>query len=268
MFKTWLQWFKTAESGVEWPELAIVKKECCQLYKQYKGEEWIQPFDVHFALVDPSLEFLLEDLMVGMIVSALAVASASNTTKPPEVALTDSPSAAEPLWSVEPDIREAEPSIPKIVAGGIVKGLAMLPRVVTTLRSKGKGKSKNKAQEEEEDFEEKSKEVVESNDKEGSKGSDNGDDNNDNVPLAQKQSASLASVASIEQLRTIASKEREKEVEDVEMREKTPLAMIAEAELATSDMEVEGGEEFEAAAIAMEKDTEEDKGEDNKKVQQ
>ncbi|KAG5724953.1 hypothetical protein E4T56_gene12435 [Termitomyces sp. T112] len=93
-----------------------------------------------------------------------------------------------------------------------------------------------------------------------SKGSDNGDDNNDNVPLAQKHSASLASVASIEQLRTIASKEREKEVEDVEMRKKTPLAMIAEAELATSDMEVEGGEEFEAAAIAMEKDTEEDKG--------
>ncbi|KAG5321327.1 hypothetical protein C0989_000329, partial [Termitomyces sp. Mn162] len=48
IFQMWLQWFKTAGSGVEWPELATVKKECRQLYKQYKGEEWVHPFDVHF----------------------------------------------------------------------------------------------------------------------------------------------------------------------------------------------------------------------------
>ncbi|KAH0588135.1 hypothetical protein H2248_006854 [Termitomyces sp. 'cryptogamus'] len=84
MFQTWLQWFKTFGSGVKWSELVTVK-ECCQLYKQYKGEDWIHPFDVHFALV--GLEFLMEDLAAGMTVSALAVASASNTTKHPPHAL-------------------------------------------------------------------------------------------------------------------------------------------------------------------------------------
>ncbi|KAG5728747.1 hypothetical protein E4T56_gene18615 [Termitomyces sp. T112] len=83
IFQTWLQWFKTAGSGVEWPELATVKRECCQLYKQYKREEWAHPFDVHFALVNPSLEFLMYDFMAGMTVSAPAVASASETTKHP-----------------------------------------------------------------------------------------------------------------------------------------------------------------------------------------
>ncbi|KAG5346211.1 hypothetical protein C0989_000954, partial [Termitomyces sp. Mn162] len=48
IFQTWLQWFKTSGSGVEWPELATVEKECCQLYEKYKGEEWVRPFDVHF----------------------------------------------------------------------------------------------------------------------------------------------------------------------------------------------------------------------------
>ncbi|KNZ72548.1 hypothetical protein J132_02705 [Termitomyces sp. J132] len=67
IFQTWLQWFKTMGSGVEWPELATVEKECHQLYKQYKGEEWVCPFDVHFALVDPFLEFLMDDLMAGMM---------------------------------------------------------------------------------------------------------------------------------------------------------------------------------------------------------
>ncbi|KAG5724636.1 hypothetical protein E4T56_gene3680 [Termitomyces sp. T112] len=70
------------------------------------------------------------------------------------------------------------------------------------------------------------------------------------------------------QLRTVTSEEGEKEVEDVEMNKKTLLAMIAEVELITSDMEVEGGEEFEVAAITMEEDTEEDEGKDIKKVQQ
>ncbi|KAG5724430.1 hypothetical protein E4T56_gene15970 [Termitomyces sp. T112] len=40
IFQTWLQWFKTMGSGAEWLELANVEKECCQLYKQYKGKEW------------------------------------------------------------------------------------------------------------------------------------------------------------------------------------------------------------------------------------
>ncbi|KNZ74952.1 hypothetical protein J132_05350 [Termitomyces sp. J132] len=66
IFQMWLQWFKTMGSGVEWPELATVERECCQLYEQYKGEEWVCPFDVHFALVNPSLEFLMDDLIVGM----------------------------------------------------------------------------------------------------------------------------------------------------------------------------------------------------------
>ncbi|KAG5723187.1 hypothetical protein E4T56_gene261 [Termitomyces sp. T112] len=73
IFQTWLQWFKTVGSGVEWPELATVKKECRQLYAQYKGEEW--------APVNPSLEFLMDNLMAGMTVSTPAVASASNTAK-------------------------------------------------------------------------------------------------------------------------------------------------------------------------------------------
>ncbi|KAG5727091.1 hypothetical protein E4T56_gene20331 [Termitomyces sp. T112] len=84
IFQMWLQWFKTMGSGVEWPELATVERECCQLYEQYKGEEWVCPFDVHFALVNPSLEFLMDDLIVGMMVSAPAVASASNTAKHPQ----------------------------------------------------------------------------------------------------------------------------------------------------------------------------------------
>ncbi|KAG5720953.1 hypothetical protein E4T56_gene889 [Termitomyces sp. T112] len=76
IFQTWLQWFKTAGSGVEWPELVTVKRECCQLYKQYKREGW--------ALVNPSLESLIDNLMAGMMVSTLAVTSASDTAKEEE----------------------------------------------------------------------------------------------------------------------------------------------------------------------------------------
>ncbi|KAG5729495.1 hypothetical protein E4T56_gene4633 [Termitomyces sp. T112] len=79
-------WFKTTGSGVEWLELATVKKECHQLYEQYQGEEWVRPFDVHFAPVNSFLEFLMDDLMAGMMVSAPAVASASDTAKHPVVA--------------------------------------------------------------------------------------------------------------------------------------------------------------------------------------
>ncbi|KAG5732815.1 hypothetical protein E4T56_gene2856 [Termitomyces sp. T112] len=67
IFQTWLQWFKTVGSGVEWLELVDIEKECCQLYEQYKGKEWVHPFDVHFALVNPSLEFLMDDLTAGMM---------------------------------------------------------------------------------------------------------------------------------------------------------------------------------------------------------
>ncbi|KAG5335220.1 hypothetical protein C0989_001802 [Termitomyces sp. Mn162] len=108
----------------------------------------------------------------------------------------------------------------------------------------GSGVTKSKQQE-------KRKEVVESEGEDSDKGSNN---NNNNMPLAQKCAASLASVNSAKQLRTVASKEGEKEMEDVEMREQTLLAMIAEAELVASNMEVKCEEEFEAAAIDMEED--------------
>ncbi|KAG5730751.1 hypothetical protein E4T56_gene3514 [Termitomyces sp. T112] len=148
IFQTWLQWFKTAGSGVEWPELATVEKECYQLYKQYKGEEWVRPFDIHFAPVNPSLEFLMDNLMAGMMVSALAVASASNTTKHPVGALAvargegQSNGCGGNEVANRGDIQEAGPSTPKAAAGGIARGLAMSPQLATTPRSKGKGKAK------------------------------------------------------------------------------------------------------------------------------
>ncbi|KNZ73528.1 hypothetical protein J132_01335 [Termitomyces sp. J132] len=148
IFQTWLQWFKTAGSGVEWPELATVKRECCQLYKQYKREEWAHPFDVHFALVNPSLEFLMYDFMAGMTVSAPAVASASETTKHPVgvLAVARGEGWSEGCGGKEVanhgDIQEAGPLTPKAVAGSIARGLAMSPQLATTPRSKGKGKAK------------------------------------------------------------------------------------------------------------------------------
>ncbi|KNZ80453.1 hypothetical protein J132_05573 [Termitomyces sp. J132] len=158
IFQMWLQWFKTAGSGVEWPELATVKKECRQLYKWYKGEEWVHPFDVHFASVYPSLEFLMDDLMAGMTVSALAVASTSNTTKHPvgALAVARGEGQSEGHEGEEAancgDIQEAGPLTPKAVAGGIARGLATSPRLATTPRSKGKGKGKA-WEEEDEDIE-------------------------------------------------------------------------------------------------------------------
>ncbi|KNZ72633.1 hypothetical protein J132_02226 [Termitomyces sp. J132] len=164
IFQMWLQWFKTAGSGVEWPELATVERECCQLYKQYKGEEWVCPFDIHFAPVNPSLEFLMDNLMAGMMVSALAVASASNTAKHLVGALVVARGEG---WSKgcggeeavnHGDIQEAGPLTPKAVAGGIARGLAMLPQLATTPRSKGKGKAKAQ-DEEDEDIEEQIEEM-------------------------------------------------------------------------------------------------------------
>ncbi|KAG5721952.1 hypothetical protein E4T56_gene18395 [Termitomyces sp. T112] len=128
-------------SGVEWLELTNIEKECCQLYEQYKGEEWVHPFDMHFAPVDPSLEFLLDNLMVGMTVSAPAVASTSDTAKHLVGALAV---VRGKEWSKGCSGKEKAdcehiqegPSTPKAVTGSVARGLA------TTLRSKGKGKEK------------------------------------------------------------------------------------------------------------------------------
>ncbi|KAG5350938.1 hypothetical protein C0989_008557 [Termitomyces sp. Mn162] len=89
IFKVWLQWFKMAGSGVEWAELAMVDKECQQLYKQYKykGGDWIWEYAKHSVPL-PLLEFLLEDLEASMMVSASNVAKANNTMKHPPCKLT------------------------------------------------------------------------------------------------------------------------------------------------------------------------------------
>ncbi|KAG5349246.1 hypothetical protein C0989_005037 [Termitomyces sp. Mn162] len=142
IFQTWLQWFKTVGSGVEWPELATVKRECRQLYEQYKGEEWVRPFDVHFAPVDPSLEFLMDDLTAGMTVSALVVASASDAAKHLVGVLAVARGEGQSKGHEDNeaadcrDIQAAGPLTPKAAAGSIARGLA------TTPRSKGKGKGK------------------------------------------------------------------------------------------------------------------------------
>ncbi|KAG5349266.1 hypothetical protein C0989_004910 [Termitomyces sp. Mn162] len=155
IFQTWLQWFKTVGSGVEWPELATVEKECCQLYEQYKGEEWVHPFDVHFAPVNPSLEFLMDDLTVGMTVSALAVASASDTAKHlvGVLAVARGEGRSEGCGDNEAvncgDIQEAGPLTPKAAAGSVARRLATSPRLATTPRSKGKGKGKAQDKEDE-----------------------------------------------------------------------------------------------------------------------
>ncbi|KAG5716194.1 hypothetical protein E4T56_gene10759 [Termitomyces sp. T112] len=156
IFQMWLPWFKTAGSGVEWPELANIEKECHQLYEQYKGEEWVCPYDVHFALVNLSLEFLLDNLMVGMtlfedllpndqfffqhLVGALVVVRGKEWS--------------EGCGGKEKadcgDIQEG-PSTPKAVTGSITRGLATSPRLATTPESKGKEKAQ---EEDDEDIEE------------------------------------------------------------------------------------------------------------------
>ncbi|KNZ72048.1 hypothetical protein J132_04962 [Termitomyces sp. J132] len=151
IFQMWLQWFKTSESGVEWPELATVEKECRQLYEKYKGEEWVRPFDVHFVPIDPLLEFLMDDLTAGMTlfedlspndqflfqhpVGALAVARGEGRSE----------GCRNKEAANRGDIQEAGPLTPKAAAGGVARGLA------TTPKSKGKGKGKAKAQDEEDE---------------------------------------------------------------------------------------------------------------------
>ncbi|KNZ71519.1 hypothetical protein J132_09181 [Termitomyces sp. J132] len=93
----------------------------------------------------------------------------------------------------------------------------------------------------------KSREVVESNKEDDDNNGSNNNGNNE-VPLAQKCPASPT---------LVASEEGEK---DMEMREMTPLATVAEVEREVSDMEVKGKEEQEAATVAIEEDKGEDKG--------
>ncbi|KAG5348972.1 hypothetical protein C0989_006820, partial [Termitomyces sp. Mn162] len=124
----------------------------------YKEEEWVRPFDVHFAPVDPFLEFLMDDLTVGMTVSAPAVASTSDTAKHPVGALAvvrgegQSEGCGDNEAANYGDIQEVGPLTPKAAAGSIARGLATSPRLVTTPRSKGKGKGKA-WEEEDEDIE-------------------------------------------------------------------------------------------------------------------
>ncbi|KAG5735073.1 hypothetical protein E4T56_gene20512 [Termitomyces sp. T112] len=112
---------------------------------------------------------------------------------------------------------------------------------------RGSGVAKGKQQE-------KSKEVVESEDKSGDREDDGDNDGSDNVPLAQKQVSSLMPVASAKRPRTVASEEGEQEAEDVEMREMTPLSTVAEVEPMASRGEVEGEGEGEAEAIEVNED--------------
>ncbi|KAG5332104.1 hypothetical protein C0989_007237 [Termitomyces sp. Mn162] len=56
----------------------------------------------------------------------------------------------------------------------------------------------------------------------------------------------------------VASEEGE---EDMEMRETTPLAIVAEVEREVSDMEVKGKEEFKATPAAIKEDKEEERAE-------
>ncbi|KAG5730953.1 hypothetical protein E4T56_gene7152 [Termitomyces sp. T112] len=153
---TWLQWFKTVGSGVEWPELANIEKECCQLYEQYKGEKWVCLYDVHFAPVNPFLEFLLDDLMAGMmlfedllpkdqfffqhLVDALVVVRGKEWSK-----------GCGGKEKADCGDIQKDPSTPKAATGGVARGLVTLPRLATTLRSKEKGKAQ---EEDDKDIEE------------------------------------------------------------------------------------------------------------------
>ncbi|KAG5717390.1 hypothetical protein E4T56_gene7250 [Termitomyces sp. T112] len=100
---------------------------------------------------------------------------------------------------------------------------------------------------------EKSFEVVESEDKGSNRDDNDGSNNSNDVPLACKQSASPASVASAKQPRTVTSKEREGELVNMEMREKTPLVTITEVKPAIDGGEVEGGQEIKKEVMEVEK---------------
>ncbi|KNZ71643.1 hypothetical protein J132_07874 [Termitomyces sp. J132] len=248
IFQMWLQWFKTTGSGVEWPELAIVERECHQLYEQYKEEEWVP--------VDPSLEFLMDNLTVGMTlfedllpndqfffqcpVGVLVVARGEGRSK----------GCGGEEVANHGDIQEVGPLTPKAAAGSIARGLVMSPQLATTLRSKGKGKAKARDKEDE-DIEEQIEEMFT-------------DKCLATLLCWQKAlmvvDTGLGAGVKLEKAK-VASKEGEG---DVEMRETTPLVTVAEVEREASnmDVEVEGEEEFEAAPATIEEDEEEERAEE------
>ncbi|KAG5349472.1 hypothetical protein C0989_003589 [Termitomyces sp. Mn162] len=292
----WLQWFKTAGSGVEWLELVTVERECHQLYEQYKGEEWVHPFDVHFVPVDPSLEFLMDDLMAGMMVSAPVVTSASNTAKHPVgvLAVARGEGRSKGHGGEEAanhgDIQEVGPLTPKAVAGGV------------TRESKGKGKAKARDKEDkdiEEQIEEtftdkclatllhwqkastvvdtslragmklekaKGKEEVMSGSSGGAKAKskewvesdEDGGDNGSNNDNDNKVPLAQKQAASPASVASVNKKGEG----DVEMREMTPLVTVTEVEQEASDMEIEGKEEFKATPATIEEDEEEKRAEE------
>ncbi|KAG5715371.1 hypothetical protein E4T56_gene8236 [Termitomyces sp. T112] len=179
-----------------------------------------------------------------MMVSALAVASTSNTIKHPVGALAvarregQSKGCRGEEEANCGDIQEVGPLTPKAAAGGVTRGLA------TTPRSKGKGKAKAR-DEEDKDIEEQIEETF---------------TDKHLVTLLHWQKAftvvdtGLGAGMKLEKVK-VASKEGEG---DVEMREMTPLAMVAEVEPEASNMEVKGEEEFEAAPATIEEDEEEE----------
>ncbi|KAG5348943.1 hypothetical protein C0989_007047 [Termitomyces sp. Mn162] len=208
IFQTWLQWFKTMGSGVEWPELATVKRECCQLYKQYKEEEWVRPFDIHFE----QIEEMFTDKRLATLLHWQKASTVVDTGLGAGMKL-------------EKAKGKVTVSLAKRQEYKCMQGA----EEVTSGSSRG-AKAK-------------SKEWVESNEDGGNNGT------------------SPASVASAKRPQTVASKEGEG---DMEMRETTPLAMVAEVEREASNMEVEGKEEFEAAPAAIKEDEEEERAEEVK----
>ncbi|KAG5350021.1 hypothetical protein C0989_000615 [Termitomyces sp. Mn162] len=102
----------------------------------------------------------------------------------------------------------------------------------------------------------KSCKMVESEEEDGNTSSSSGSNNDNDMPLAWKWAVTPSSVASTKQQKIVASERGREEQEDVEMREKTPLATVAEVEPAASRGEVEGEQEVEEEAIEVEKDEE------------
>ncbi|KNZ81497.1 hypothetical protein J132_00463 [Termitomyces sp. J132] len=207
----------------------------------------------------------MDDLTAGMTVSAAAVASASDTAKHPVGALAvargegRSKACEDDEAANCGDIQEAGPSTPKAAAGGVARGLAMLPRLATTLRSKGKGKGKARKEEDkniEDHIEEmftdkclatllcwrKTSMVVDTGlgagvKLEKAKGKV--------TVLLEKQQEYKCMQGACENCWANNDPEGccEEGEGDVEMRETTPLATVAEAEREASNMEEERAEE-------------------------
>ncbi|KAG5715698.1 hypothetical protein E4T56_gene532 [Termitomyces sp. T112] len=115
------------------------------LASQFKKTMMAYAFLEH---VDQLLTMAHMAAVVGMMVSALAVTSASNTAKHPVGALAvargegRSKGCRGKKAANHRDIQEAGPSIPKAAAGSVARGLVTSPQLATTPRNKGKGKAK------------------------------------------------------------------------------------------------------------------------------